>query len=370
VAYKWEKYEALTRVNAITVQVGKSGTITPVAELEPVELAGTTVSRASLHNAEEIHRKDIRAGDWVIVEKAGKIIPHVVRVELASRPAGLPPFHFPRQCPACQSELIQESGGVYIRCHNPHCPAQIKERIRYFATRNAMDIEGLGDKLVEQLVDAGLVRNCADLYRLKAEDLMTLPRMGQRSCEKLLAAIEVSRSRGLSRLLNALSIRHVGVSVAEVLAAKFGSLEKLQSATLAELSQLDEVGPVIAGSVFNYFQSDEGRRLVAELQALGVDVTEPLVATSERSDRLSGLTFVVTGTLPSYSRDQMQALIKQHGGKVSSSVSKKTSYVIAGENPGSKLDNAVQLHVPVLGQEDFLKLVSPRFLDNTAPSQH
>jgi DNA ligase (NAD+) len=358
-AYKWEKYEALTRLNQITVQVGKTGAVTPVAELEPVELAGTTVSRASLHNADEIQRKDIRVGDWVIVEKAGKIIPHIVRVELAQRPGDVVPFQFPVQCPACQSTLVQEPGGVYIRCVNVTCPAQIKERLRFFASRGAMDIEGLGEKLVDQLVDAGLVHGYADLYRLDEPKLMSLPRMGSRSCEKLLAAIAASRGRGLARVLCALSIRHVGTSVAEVLAKKFRAINALQVATKEQLAELDDVGTVIAESVHAYFQSDYGRQVVSELVGLGIEMTQPHNAADSGSDRLAGLTFVVTGTLPEYGRDEIHDLIKQHGGKVSSSVSKKTSYVVAGESAGSKLEKARELGVEVLDELAFRKMIQP-----------
>ncbi|MDP1561953.1 MAG: NAD-dependent DNA ligase LigA, partial [Pirellulaceae bacterium] len=356
-AYKWEKYEALTRVNEIVVQVGKTGAITPVAELEPVELAGTTVSRASLHNADEIQRKDIRVGDWVIVEKAGKIIPHIVRVELAQRPDGIPAFKFPTRCPACQSALAQEAGGVYIRCVNILCPAQIKERLRFFASRGAMDIEGLGEKLVDQLVDAGLVHSYADLYRLDEGKLMSLPRMGSRSCEKLLAAIDASRARGLARLLCALSIRHVGTTVSDVLAKKFRSMDALQMATREQLGALEDVGTVIADSVFTYFQSEYGRQVVAELSALGIDLTQPQSESGAGSERLSGLTFVVTGTLPTLGRDEIHERIKQHGGKVSSSVSKKTSFVVAGESAGSKLEKARELGVTVLDESSFLKML-------------
>ena len=227
IAYKFEKYEATTRVNAIRVQVGKTGAITPVADLESVELAGTIVSRASLHNAEEIERKDVRVGDVVVVEKAGKIIPHVVRVEVAERKGELSKFHFPKKCPECGTPAVKDEGGVYIRCPNPACPAQVKERIRYYASRNAMDIEGLGDKLVDQLVNQKLVESYGDLFRLTADKLLELERMGRKSAEKLLEGIEASKGRGLARLLNALSIRHVGNRVASVLAERFHTIDAL-----------------------------------------------------------------------------------------------------------------------------------------------
>lgn len=353
-AYKWEKYEALTKLDRITLQVGKSGAVTPVAELQPVELAGTTVSRASLHNAEEIARKDVRPGDWVIVEKAGKIIPHIVRVETARRDIGVVPFEFPSICPICQTQLIQEEGGVYIRCPNFSCPAQVKERLRYFATRQAMDIEGLGDKLVEQLVDAGLVVDYPDLYRLSREQLLTLPRMGTKSCDKLLHAIDQSRSRGLARLLNALSIRHVGISVAEILATHFKTIENLQVATEETLSSVEEVGGVIAASVHTFFTSDYGRKLVVDLKSVGIETGHLSNTVDELELVLKGKTYVVTGTLEKFGRDEIHDLIKRFGGKVSSSVSKNTSYVIAGENAGSKLEKAKQLGIPILNETTFL----------------
>lgn len=356
-AYKWEKYEAVTRLNSISVQVGKTGTITPVAELEPVELAGTTVSRASLHNAEEIQRKDIRVGDTVVVEKAGKIIPHIVRVELTQRENDSPPFAFPTQCPVCETPLVKDEGGVYIRCPNVLCPAQLKERLRYFATRNAMDIEGLGDKLVEQLIDEKLVSNYGDLYRLTAQQLLSLPRMGQRSCEKLLAAIDASKNRGLQRLLNALSIRHVGGRVSEVLANHYQTMEKLRNASVIELSTLSDVGETIANSVYEFFHDTFGQNLIQDLADLGINMEQQASSATPQTNLLQGKSFVVTGTLPDYGRDEIQALIKANGGKVSSSVSKKTDYLVAGEKAGSKLETATQLGITVLDQPAFLALL-------------
>lgn len=358
-AYKWEKYEAETVLNDISVQVGKTGAITPVAELEPVELAGTTVSRASLHNAEEIERKDIRIGDTVIVEKAGKIIPHIVRVELAKRTESLLPYEFPIVCPVCETTLVKDEGGVYIRCPNLTCPAQMKEKIRYFATRNAMDIEGLGDKLVNQLVDAQMVTTFGDLYRLKVETLMELPRMGKKSCEKLVQAIQGSKDRGLSRLLNALSIRHVGTRVSDILAQHCGTIDKLETATLEDLAAIDEVGDIIAASVHEFLRSEYGRNTIQDLKTLGIKMEADQSEMQNVSESLLGKSFVVTGTLPDYGRDEMHALIKQHGGKISSSVSKKTDYLVAGEKAGSKLAKAESLGVTVLTQEELLALLPP-----------
>jgi DNA ligase (NAD+) len=355
IAYKFEKYEATTRVNAIRVQVGKTGTITPVADLEPVELAGTVVSRASLHNAEEIQRKDVRVGDVVVVEKAGKIIPHVVRVEVAERKGKLPVFDFPKSCPECGTPAVKDEGGVYIRCPNPQCPAQVKERIRYYASRNAMDIEGLGDKLVDQLVNQKLVEGYGDIYRLTVEGLLELERMGRKSAENLLAGIEASKDRGLTRLLNALSIRHVGNRVAGVLAERFRTIDALLAADIDALSNTREIGPVIAKSVYDFLHSDFGAKAIDDLRAQGVHMESTAAAAGART--LEGKTLVVTGTLVKYGRDEINELIAQHGGHAASSVSKKTDYVVAGEKAGSKLEKARQLGVKVLSEEEFERLI-------------
>jgi DNA ligase (NAD+) len=355
IAYKFEKYEATTKLNEIRVQVGKTGTITPVAELEPVELAGTTVSRASLHNADEIERKDIRVGDVVVVEKAGKIIPHIVRVEkhLRKEDDPLAPFQFPTHCPECGTKAAKDEGGVYIRCPNVECPAQVKERIRYFASRNAMDIEGLGDKLVDQLVSEKIVRSYGDLYRLeeRQDKLLNLARMGRKSADNLLEGVEASKNRGLARLLNALSIRHVGARVAAVLAEHFGTMEKLLAASVEELSEVNEIGPIIAQSIYDFLQSEFGRETIADLQSLGVKMTAERSAAG--SAKLQGKTLVVTGTLTKYGREEIEALIAHHGGRASSSISKNTDYLVAGEKAGSKLEKAKQLGVKVITEEEF-----------------
>ena len=358
IAYKFEKYEATTRVNGIRVHVGKTGTITPVADLEPVELAGTIVSRASLHNAEEIERKDVRVGDVVVVEKAGKIIPHVVRVEVAERKSDLPPFKFPKKCPECGTPAVKDEGGVYIRCPNPECPAQIKERIRYYASRNAMDIEGLGDKLVDQLVSEKLVKTYGDLYRLTIEKLLELERMGRKSAENLLEGLAASKDRGLARLLNALSIRHVGNRVAAVLADRFRTIDALLAADEEELSKTNEIGDIIAKSVHDFLHSDFGVKAIDDLRAQGIAMeatSVPAAAGGER--KLEGKTLVVTGSLVKYTRDQIEELISQHGGRAASSISKKTDYLIAGEKAGSKMEKAKKLGVKVLSESDFEKLI-------------
>jgi DNA ligase (NAD+) len=356
IAFKFEKYEAKTRLLGIRVQVGKTGAVTPVADLAPVELAGTIVKRASLHNADEIERKDVRIGDTVIVEKAGKIIPHVVRVEKAEREGHPRKFVFPTRCPECHTALVKDEGGVYIRCPNLACPAQVKERLRYFASRNAMDIEGLGDKLVDQLVETGAVKNYGDLFRLDLDTLVNLERMGQKSSENLLAGIEASKSRGLARLLNALSIRHVGSRVAAVLAEHFHSMEKLQAADVDELAKVNEIGPIIARSVHAFLHSRFGRDTIDDLTALGVKMTAPRAA-RRQAEAIADKTLVVTGTLEKYSRDEIEELITQLGGRAASSVSKNTDFVVAGEKAGSKLDKARALGVKIISESEFEKLI-------------
>lgn len=355
-AYKWEKYEAVTRLNEIRVQVGKSGAITPVAELEPVQLAGTTVSRASLHNAEEIERKDIRVGDTVVVEKAGKIIPRIVRVEKHLRKDDSVPFVFPTECPICGAELQKDSGGVYIRCLNYECSAQLKERIRYFASRKAMDIEGLGDELVDQLVSEELVGSFGDLYRLTYEDVTSLERMGKKSADNLLAGVKASKPRGLARVLNALSIRHVGTRVAEVLAGHYGAIAAMQEATAEQIAEIHEVGDIIAQSVYDFLSSEEGQGIVADFEELGIDMTAPLLDLDDA--KFTDKTFVVTGTLSKYSRDEIQGRIKELGGRASSSISKKTDYLVAGENAGSKLAKSQQLGITILTEDEFDELAN------------
>lgn len=355
IAYKWEKYEGTTRLNDIRVQVGKTGAITPVAELEPIELEGVIVSRASLHNADEIERKDIRKGDMVVVERAGKVIPHVVRVETHLRTTELPKFEFPKTCPECGTPVVKDEGGVYIRCPNLECPAQIKERLRFFASRNAMDIEGLGDKLVDQLVNDKLVQRFADLYDLTSERLQNLERMGKKSSENLIKGIQNSKSRGLEALLNALSIRHVGQRVAQILAQHFGTMEALQQASLEELSRVPEIGDIIAKSVYDFLHSEHGRQTIDELRARGVSMEAK--TKKPVGGKLEGKTLVVTGTLERYKRDEIEKLIEAHGGRAASSVSKKTDYLVAGADAGSKLAKAQELGVKILSEEDFEQLL-------------
>jgi DNA ligase (NAD+) len=358
VAYKWEKYEATTRLNSIRVQIGKTGAITPVAELEPVQLAGTTVSRASLHNADEIQRKDVREGDIVVVEKAGKIIPHIVRVEKHERKSDLPEYPFPTVCPQCNTQLVKDEGGVYIRCPNPDCPAQLKERIRYFASRNCMDIEGMGDKLVDQLVEKELVHGFGDLYKLTVDQVQKLERMGEKSSENLAVAIAESKRRGLGRLLNALSIRFVGQRVASVLAESFADIDALQAASVEELSDINEIGDVIAGSVHDFLHSQYGEATIGELRDADVQMASDKKPSTAGPGTLDGKTLVVTGSLSKHTRDEIHDMIRQAGGRASSSVSKKTDYLIAGEKAGSKLTKARKLGVAVISETEFEDLLA------------
>ncbi|MEW4526216.1 NAD-dependent DNA ligase LigA [Maioricimonas sp. JC845] len=355
IAYKWEKYEAVTQIEDITIQVGKTGTLTPVAHLTPVKIAGTTVSRASLHNRDELQRLGVRIGDHVVVEKAGKIIPHVVRVEEDQRTGEETEFAFPERCPECGGDVVQDEGGVYVRCINPNCPAQLRESLRFFASRQAMDIEGLGIKRIEQLIEAGLLTSFADVYRLKdkQEKLLELERMGEKSLENLLAGIEQSRSRPMWRLLTALNIRHVGASNAQVLADRFGTLDEIAAQSEETLAEVDEIGPVIARSVYEFFHSDVGRKMVDELREAGLNFGTPVERREEGPKPLEGKTIVVTGSLTRFTRDEVKEFIHRLGGKASSSVSKKTDYLVAGEKAGSKLEKARELGVRVITEQDL-----------------
>jgi DNA ligase (NAD+) len=357
IAWKFEKFEATTRLAGIRVQVGRGGTITPVADLEPVELAGTIVRRASLHNADEVARKDVRVGDMLVVEKAGKVIPHVVRVEKHLRKHKLAAWTPPTECPECGAAVERDPEGVFIRCPDVDCPARCRERLKFFASRGAMDIEGLGDKLVEQLVATGLVKDYADLYRLTVEQLEPLDRMGTKSATALVDQIAASRGRGLVRVLNALGIRHVGPRVASLLCGRFPTIEKLRAATVDELAEVPDIGPVIAASVHEWLASDYGRRVLHGLEAAGVSL-EVSAADRIGSGPLTGKTLVVTGTLEGFSRQEAEEAIRRAGGRAAGSVSKKTDYVVAGAEAGSKLEKAEKLGVPVLDEAAFRNLLA------------
>ncbi|WP_165068590.1 NAD-dependent DNA ligase LigA [Paludisphaera rhizosphaerae] len=359
IAFKYEAEQAITKITQITVQVGKTGKLTPVAELEPVRLAGTTVKRATLHNADEIRRKDVREGDTVVVQKAGEIIPQVVRVETEARTGNEVEFVFPDRCPSCEAPVVRDPGEVDYRCSNrpSACSQQFERRLRQYAHRDSLDIEGLGDKLVDQLVKTNLVRSLPDLYRLDAATLAGLERMGEKSAENLLAGVEQSKRKTLDRFINGLAIRHVGVRMSEVLATRFRTLAELRNASLADLEAVPEVGAVVAASVHEFLQEPDHQRLLDELTELGVD-PQPYTPVSSTAANLPflGKTFVLTGTLPKRSRAEAETLIKSLGGKVTGSVSKSTGYVLAGADPGSKLDKAHALGVAVLDEAEFERM--------------
>ncbi len=354
ISYKFAAEQAETVVESIDVQVGKSGILTPVANLTPVELAGTTVKRASLHNFDELDRLGVRCGDTVVIEKAGEIIPQVVEVKMELRPPGTAPFEIPGECPVCRSDVAKDENGVYIRCQNPDCAGRLKERLRYFAGRGQMDIEHLGPALIEQLVDAELVKDFSDIYTLDKAQLTGLERMADKSAANVIAAIDASRTRPLWRLVTALGIRHIGSQSAQILAEHFGSLQALMDADEQTLAEIDQIGPTMAKSICEYFQDTEHSAVVDRLLAAGVEPESPTV---QRSDKLAGKTIVVTGTLDNFTRQQIQQAIRHAGAKASSSVSKKTDYVLAGENAGSKLQKALDLGVEVIDEAKFLSMM-------------
>lgn len=356
IAYKFAAERAETMVESIDVQVGKTGALTPVANLKPVALAGTTVSRASLHNFDELARKDVRVGDSVLVEKAGEIIPQVIEVLIEKRADGTKSFAIPKACPKCEGPVHKDEEGVYIRCVNPNCPAQLIERLRHFSGRNQMDIDGLGIALIEQMVEQELVGEIADIYRLDTKQILELERMGEKSADNLIAAIDRSKAQPLGRVLSALGILHVGSKAALVLAEYSGSIENLLAAEVEQLETIDEIGPVIAQSVYEFCHNKKTRQIIDDLIALGLAMPGP-----EKPDRqsaiLEGKTVVVTGTIEGYSRQDMENLIRLHGGKPSGSVSKKTGIVVIGDNPGSKAQKAKALGVEILSGDEFLGLL-------------
>ncbi|MBI4313250.1 MAG: NAD-dependent DNA ligase LigA [Candidatus Omnitrophica bacterium] len=362
IAYKFPAERVTTRLEEIEIQVGRTGTLTPVAHLTPVFVAGTTVSRANLHNEDDIARKDVRIGDWVMVEKAGEIIPQVVEAIASRRTGHEKKFRMPAKCPACGSGVVHDPEEVAIRCPNVACPAQMKERIIHFAARKAMDIEGMGDVMAGQLVDAGLVRDYGDLYRLRKEALLKLERMGELSVHHLLKGIEDSKTRPLGRLIFALGIRHVGSTAADILSRRFGSLEKLRRAALEELTTIDQIGPVVAQSIVDYFGSAGNQKVLDKLKGGGVVFGE--TATARVSDTLEGLTVVITGSLEKYSRLEAEEAVRAHGGAAGSTVSKKTDYVVVGIDPGSKYQKALALGVPVLDEAGFERLLKRAALKN------
>jgi len=362
IAYKFTAKSGITQVREITVQVGRTGKLTPVAELTPTFIGGTTVSRATLHNAEFIERLGLKLLDWVKVERGGDVIPKVVEViEDAEHPRGTQDFIFPTHCPECNSEVVRVEGEVDYRCVNIDCPAKLRESLLHFGRRSVMNIEGLGDAVVQQLLDRRLVRSVADLYHLNKETLVELERFGEKSADALLEEVAQSKKAGLARVLMGLGIRFVGERTAESLAQEFGSIEALEKATPEELERVEEVGPRISQAIIEFFAQPANLALVQSLKDAGVNMT---AEKKQRSTQLAGLTFVLTGTLPTLTRDEAKARIEAAGGKTAGSVSKKTSYLVAGEEAGSKLDKARELNIPILDEAALLAL-----LEGSSPSE-
>jgi DNA ligase (NAD+) len=355
IAFKFAARQATTTVKAITINVGKTGALTPAAELEPVELSGVTVSNVSLHNEDEIHRKEVRVGDTVLIERAGDVIPYLVQVITSKRPPDTVAFQMPTQCPACGAPAERPAGEAIWRCTNVACPAQLKERLFHWGSRRAMDIEPRGEVLIEQLVGREMVKDFGDLYELEVEQLAGLERLAAKSAKNLADAIQASKQRGLSRVLNGLGIRMVGERAAQLLAARFGTMDRLEQASQEEIGEIPGIGPKIAESVHGFFQMDRNRKTIAHLRKVGLDLSEQGV--SDEPGPLTGKTVVLTGGLKTLSRDQAKDLILRAGGRVSGSVSRKTSYVVAGEDSGSKAEDAKRLRVTILDEDEFLKLL-------------
>jgi len=355
IAYKYEAEQARTILRRVEFHVGRLGTVTPIARFDAVQLSGTTVANASLHNFDQIERLDVREGDTIIVEKAGEIIPQVVQVVFEKRPPGTKQIRPPESCPSCGGRVQRDPGGVYLRCVNPECPAQLRERIEFFAGRGQMDIENLGPAVIDQLVGRGLVRHFADLYGLTKDQLVELERMGDKSSQNLIEAIEASKRRGLVRVLAGLGIRHVGGTAAQALADHFGDMDAIAGASAEELTAVEDIGPIIAESVRQFFTSPAGRDAVARLKAAGVKMTADRTAATVRELPLAGKTVVITGTLGGFSRSQAEQAVKDAGGRAASSVSKKTDFVVVGESPGSKAEKARTLGVEIIDEREFLR---------------
>ena len=350
VAFKYPPEKKPSKVLDIVVQVGRTGVLTPKAVLTPVRLAGTTVTNATLHNQDYIAEKDIRIGDTVIVQKAGEIIPEIVEVVKDQRPEGTVPYTLPEVCPVCGAPVVRDEDGAALRCTGAECPAQLLRNLTHFASRDAMDIDGCGPAVVQQLVDSGLIRNAADLYNLHAADVAKLDRMGAKSAENLIRAIEKSKANDLGRLIYGLGIRQVGEKAAKVLASHFGTMDALMAATAEELTEIDDVGAITARCIVDYLAQPQSQDLIQRLKAADVNMES---TRTQVDDRFKGMTFVLTGTLTRFDRKTAQTLIEERGGKTSGSVSKKTTYVVAGEAAGSKLTKAQELGIPVLSEDEF-----------------
>jgi DNA ligase (NAD+) len=365
IAFKFAPQQAISRIRAIKVSVGRTGALTPTAELDPVHIAGVTVSRASLHNQDEIRRKDIRVGDTVLVERAGDVIPQVVQVLVEKRPSDSVPFAMPTHCPVCHTAVYHPAGEAVMRCPNAACPAQLRERLLHYGSRRAMDIDGLGTAVIEQLVERGMVRDFADLYSLDVAALAQLDRLADKSASNLVMAIDSSRERGLARLLLGLATPPAGARAASLGAARYGSIEALAQASMDELAQINDIGPVSAESVHEFFAHEENLRTIERLRAAGVRMDADTAGGPERQV-LAGQVIVLTGALETMTRDEARERISAAGGRVTSSVSRKTDYVVAGSDPGSKYEQAIRLGVPIIDEEALYSLLQ----SGTPPPRH
>lgn len=356
IAFKFNPTLQISKVLDIKVNVGRTGALTPVAILEPVEVGGAVVKRATLHNEDEIRRKDVRIGDWVLVSRAGEVIPEVVRVLFERRTGEEKIFQMPTSCPVCGSPTVREEGEAAWRCINLNCPAQVKERIQHWASRDAMDIEGLGEKLVDQLVDTGLVKTIPDLYRLEKKQLVALERMADKSADNLIRAIQASKERNLDRFIYALGIRYVGQFVARILAENFGSLDRLMNASQEELLAVEGIGPKVAQSIVQFFSNRENRALIRQVLELGVRPKEMEKKGKEKGP-FYGKTFLFTGSLSRFSRSEAEKMVEERGGKAVTSISSRVDFLVVGANPGSKIDKAKQLGIPILQEEEFYRML-------------
>jgi len=357
IAYKFKAVQETTRIEKIEIQVGRTGALTPVAHLEPISVGGVIVSRATLHNEDEIRKKDIRIGDTVLVQRAGDVIPEVVKVIESKRTGAEEIFSMPKTCPVCGGDVIREEDEAVVRCNNINCPAQVRERIRHFASKGAFDIDGMGDKIVEQMTAKGLLKSYADIFYLTKEKIESLERMGPKSAENLMNAIEKSRKITLDRFISALGIRHVGENIADILADKFGNLDNLLSASVEQLEDVEGIGHEIAKSIRRFFDQDENRKTIQKILDGGVQISSVQKTEDKKKGALQGKVFVLTGTLEGMTRDQAKTAIESAGGKVTGSVSKKTDYVVAGESPGSKIDKAKQLGIEIIDEAALKDLI-------------
>ncbi len=355
IAFKFQAARAITRIKDIILSIGRTGAVTPVAIMEPVKVGGVVVSRATLHNQDEIRRKDIRKGDWVIIQRAGDVIPEVVKPLEERRDGNEEKFEMPATCPVCGSKLVRKPGEAVWRCPNPECFPRLVKKISHFASKSAMDIDGLGPKVAEQLINAGLVRDLPDIYALTMDDLVSMERFGQKSAQNLLDAIEKSKDTTLPRFLYALGIRHLGEVAAQKLAEHFGSIEKIMQAGIEEISAIHGMGEELARSIVKWFQEEKNQTTVRKLLETGIRFKDRKTDTGEKP--LQGLSFVFTGSLPTLKRSRAKAMVQEAGGRVLSAVSRNTSYVVAGENPGSKFEKAKKLGIPIISEEEFLNLI-------------